>query len=163
MSEHVGDGVGVRMAARLRVMADGGSISISGDSIKVDKADAVTMLLTAATDYRGDDPLLISGRQLDAASEKNYEILKQDHVADYQKYFKRVDFDLGKTDAVYFATDARIDAMKNGNVDPQLVELVLSVWALFADQQFAARDACLQTFRGYGLMGLIRRGVRIII
>ena len=123
MSEHVGDGVGVRMAAKLRVLADGGSISISGDSIKVDKADAVTMLLTAATDYRGDDPFLISGRQLTAASEKNYEILKQDHVADYQKYFKRVDLDLGKTDAVYFATDARIDSMKNGSVDPQLVEL----------------------------------------
>jgi alpha-L-fucosidase 2 len=123
MSEHVGDGIGVQMAARLRVLPEGGSISISGDSIRIAKADAVTILLTAVTDYRGEDPFLISGSQLAAASEKNYEILKKDHVADYQKYFKRVDLDLGKTDAVYFTTDARIEAMKNGNVDPQLVEL----------------------------------------
>lgn len=123
MSEHVGDGIGVKMAVRLMVLADGGSISISGDSIRVDKADAVTILLTAATDYRGEDPFLVIQRQLTGASEKNYEKLKQEHIADFQKYFKRVDLDLGKTDAVYFATDARIDAMKNGNVDPQLVEL----------------------------------------
>jgi alpha-L-fucosidase 2 len=122
-SEHVGDGIGVRMVAMLKVMPEGGSISISGDSIRIAEADAVTMLLTAATDYRGGDPFLKSGYQLAAASEKNYEILKQDHVADYQEYFKRVDLDLGKTDAVYFATDARIDSMKNGSVDPQLVEL----------------------------------------
>jgi alpha-L-fucosidase 2 len=34
-----------------------------------------------------------------------------------------VDFSIGSTDAVYFPTDARIDAMKNGYVDPQLIEL----------------------------------------
>jgi alpha-L-fucosidase 2 len=123
MSEHVGDGTGVQMAARLKVIPEGGNINISGDSIRIDQADAVTILMAAATDYRGGDPFLISGNQLAAASEKNYEKLKQDHIADYQKYFKRVDFDLGKTDAVYFATDARIEAMKNGNIDPQLVEL----------------------------------------
>jgi alpha-L-fucosidase 2 len=105
------------------VLPEGGNISVSKDSIRIGKADAVTILLTAATDYRGGDPFLISGSQLTAASEKKYEIIKQDHIADYQKYFKRVDFDLGKTDAVYFTTDARIDAMKNGNIDPQLVEL----------------------------------------
>jgi alpha-L-fucosidase 2 len=123
MSEHVGNGIGVRMVARLKVMIEGGSMIISGDSIRVAEADAVTMLLCAATDYRGDDPFMKSDSQMTTASEKKYEKLKQDHIADYQKYFKKVDFDLGKTDAVYFATDARIDAMKNGNVDPQLVEL----------------------------------------
>jgi alpha-L-fucosidase 2 len=123
MSEHAGDGTGVIMVARLKVVPEGGSMSISGDSMRIDKADAVTMLLTAATDYRGEDPFLISGRQLSAISEKNYKKLKEEHIADYQKYFKRVELDLGKTDAVYFTTDARIDAMKNGNVDPQLVEL----------------------------------------
>jgi alpha-L-fucosidase 2 len=44
-------------------------------------------------------------------------------VADYQQYFSRVDLDLGVTDAVYFPTDSRIEAMKNGNIDPHLVRL----------------------------------------
>jgi alpha-L-fucosidase 2 len=123
MTEHVGNGNGVIMVALLKVIPDGGNMNISGDSIRVAEADTVTMLLTAATDYRGGDPFLKAGYQLATASEKNYEMLKQDHIADYQKYFKRVDLDLGKTDAVYFPTDARIEAMKNGNADPQLVEL----------------------------------------
>jgi len=123
MTEHVGDGTGVIMVAMLKVISEGGSMSISGDSVRIAEADAVTILLSAATDYRGGDPFLKAGYQLAAASEKNYKKLKEDHIADYQKYFKRADLDLGKTDAVYLATDARIDAMKNGNEDPQLVEL----------------------------------------
>jgi alpha-L-fucosidase 2 len=96
MTEHVGDGAGVIMVASLEVIPEGGSMSISGDNIRVAEADAVTMLLGAATDYRGGDPFLKSGYQLAAASEKNYEKLKEDHIADYQRYFKMVDLDLGR-------------------------------------------------------------------
>jgi len=123
MSEHVGNGTGVQMAARMKLLPEGGTISVSGDSVCIEEADAVTILLTASTDYRGEDPMEVSGRQLTIAAEKNYKTLREDHIADYQKYFKRVDLDLGKTDAVFFTTDARIDAMKNGNIDPQLIEL----------------------------------------
>jgi alpha-L-fucosidase 2 len=123
LSEHVGSGTGVFMVSRLKVIPEGGSLRVSGDSLVVKDADAATLLLVAATDYRGGDPLAITRQQLDAASARSYEDLYRDHVADYQHYFKRVELDLGKTDAVYFPTDSRIEAMKNGNVDPQLVEL----------------------------------------
>jgi alpha-L-fucosidase 2 len=123
MSEHVGNGTGVLFVARLKLLNDGGNLSISGDSIRITDADTLTMLLTSATDYRGDDPFSVTSHQMQAAAAKGYEKLRQEHVADYQEYFKRVDLDLGSTDAVYFTTDARIDAMKNGNTDPQLVEL----------------------------------------
>ncbi|MFD3000356.1 glycoside hydrolase N-terminal domain-containing protein [Pontibacter toksunensis] len=123
MSEHVGDGTGVRMVTRVKVLREGGTLQVAGENIRVENADAVTLLLTAATDYRGSDQLAKAATQLATAAKKDYESLKKDHIADYQKYFKRVDLHLGITDAAYFPTDARLVAMQNGNIDPHLVEL----------------------------------------
>lgn len=123
MSEHVGDGVGVKMVARLKVMNEGGTVTVNGESIRMEKANAVTLVLTAATDYRGKDPLMLSQEQMSAVANKNYEQLKKDHIADYQQYFKRVDLDLGTSDGTYFPTDARILAMQNGYIDPNLLKL----------------------------------------
>ncbi len=123
LSEHVGRGTGVYLVVRLKVMTERGRLRIAGDSLIVERADAATLLLSAATDYRGGDPDSISRQQIDEASDRSYEEILNDHIADYRKYFSRVDLDLGRTDAVYFPTDSRIEAMKNGNVDPQLVQL----------------------------------------
>ncbi|MBN2610335.1 MAG: glycoside hydrolase family 95 protein [Bacteroidales bacterium] len=123
MSEHVGNGIGVKLVSRLKVIPDGGTVISGGDSIGIEKANAVTILLTAATDYRGGDPWKITAQQMDAASLKSYSSLKEAHVADYRSYFDKVKFDIGSTDAVYFPTDSRIDAMKNGYVDPHLIQL----------------------------------------
>ena len=56
MNEHIGDGIGVKMFARLKLIAEGGTMSSGGDSIRVEKANSVTIFLTAATDYFGADP-----------------------------------------------------------------------------------------------------------
>ena len=123
VSEHVNGGVGVKMVLRLKVLREGGTITATGGSMAVAGADAVTLLVTAATNYRGDDPLALAGNQLATAQKKAYAQLKADHSQDYQTYFKRVDLDLGKSDAVYFPTDTRVLAMQKGNVDPQLLAL----------------------------------------
>src|SRR4030042_1051476 len=123
MSEHTGNGIGVKTVTRLKVVPEGGSMISGGDSIRIEKANSVVLLLTAATDYRGGEPGQLTAKQMESASAKTYDELKESHIADYQQYFKRVDLRLGSTDAVYFPTDARIDAMKNGYVDLQLIEL----------------------------------------
>ncbi len=123
MDEHVGDGIGVKMTTRLRLIPEGGTTKSGTDSIRVDKADAVTILLTAATDYFGNDPSIVSADQMEAVSRRLFADIKKDHVADYQSFFKRVDLDLGSSDGNYFTTDARITAMQNGYVDIDLIEL----------------------------------------
>jgi alpha-L-fucosidase 2 len=123
MTEDVGDGVGVKMVGRLKVVNENGTVSLVGDSLSVEKADAVTLLLTAATDYRGADPMAISAAQVSKMNNRNYEAIKKDHVADYQQYFKRVDLNLGTSDGSYFPTDARLAATQNGYVDAQLIKL----------------------------------------
>ncbi len=123
MTEHVGDGIGVKLAARLKVLADGGSISSSGDSIRIEKAHSVTLFLTAATNYFGNDEKTLSQQHMNAVSGKEYEKIRTSHVTDYQSLFKRVSLDLGESDGNWFTTDARIAAMQNGYVDTDLLEL----------------------------------------
>jgi alpha-L-fucosidase 2 len=72
MNEHIGDGIGVKMTARLKLITEGGTTKSGGDSIRVDKADAVTIFLTAATDYFGKDPRIVTEGQLSAGAGMNY-------------------------------------------------------------------------------------------
>lgn len=123
MNEHVGNGTGVKMFSRLKVLSDGGAIISGSDSISVQKANSATILLTAATDYYGGDPSLITNTQLEAVSGIEYNNIKNYHIRDYQSFFKRVDLDLGSCDGSYYTTDARVAAMQNGYVDPDLIEL----------------------------------------
>lgn len=123
MTEHIGNGIGVKMAARLKLIAEDGITSSGADSIRVEKATSVTILLTASTDYFGTDPAVVSANQMNAVTNLNYQEIKRSHIADYQSFFNRVDLDLGSGDGNYFTTDARISAMQNGYVDTDLIEL----------------------------------------
>lgn len=123
MTEHIGDGIGVKMATLALFLPENGSISASGDSVRIEGAKAVTILLTAATDYRGDDPVSAVKAQMQAAAGKTYQNLKEAHIKDYQKFYLRMDLDLGSSDGAFFPTGARIEALKNGYIDTDLIEL----------------------------------------
>ena len=87
-----------------RVLVKGGKVSGAGDSLKVEGASEAVVLLTCGTSfvldyakgYRGANPH-DAAQRLDAAAKKSYAKLKFAHVADYQKYFRRVSL---KLDAV---------------------------------------------------------------
>jgi len=123
MNEHVGDGKGVKMFTRLKVITDGGNLSSTGDSITVFNANNATIYIAASTDYFGDEPSSNTSKQLKNAVIQPYSKIKQAHISDYQSLFKRVDLDLGSGDGKYFTTDARIAAIQNGYADPDLLEL----------------------------------------
>jgi alpha-L-fucosidase 2 len=123
MNEHTGNGNGVKLFSRLKLISDGGTVSSAGDSIRVEKANSATILVTAATDYFEADPAATTKAQIDAVAQRKFEDIKRDHIADYQSFFKRVDLDLGSSDGNYFTTDARIAAMQNGYIDTDLIEL----------------------------------------
>lgn len=121
--EHVGNGIGVKMSGRLRVVADGGTISSAGDSVRVEKGNSVTIFMTGATNYFGADPVETTSAQIAKAASKTFIELRKNHIADYQSLFNRVSLDLGSGDGSFFTTDARITAMQNGYVDTDLIEL----------------------------------------
>jgi alpha-L-fucosidase 2 len=134
MSGQLNDGKdgdsGMKYIARLRAILDGGKIGAVDNGLRIEGANAVTLLLTAATDYklqppnyRGDPPDKKTADQLAAAAAKPYADLLKAHLADYRKLFRRVDLDLGRNNAADWPTDERLKALQGGANDPQLAAL----------------------------------------
>jgi alpha-L-fucosidase 2 len=125
------DGKGVRYVARVRVLNQGGQVSVNGDVLRVNNADEVVLLISAGTDYQGfagrqtKDPLAATLEDLNRAAKKSYETLRQTHVADYQKYFQRVSLQLEHLDAAAAEkpTPERLKAAESGPGDPSLAAL----------------------------------------
>jgi len=114
---------GTRFAARLRMLTEGGRRRIGGDRLSVVGADSVTFLLSAATDYRYDDFEKVAKTQLDAAANKTFEQLRDDHVADHRSLFDRVTFHLD-VPSNGEPIDKRLEAVKADGEDPGLVPLL---------------------------------------
>jgi alpha-L-fucosidase 2 len=128
--------VGVRFAAALEAVPDGGRLRTDGDALIVEDAASVTLLLTAATDVRHRDPAAEAIRTADAAAAKPFARLRADHVADYRRLFTRVTLSLppeagapppeGGSDKAGDGdrpTDERLKAAAAGRLDPQLIPL----------------------------------------
>jgi alpha-L-fucosidase 2 len=118
-----GEHPGVHFEARLKAVSEGGSVAADGNRLHIDRADSVTLLLAASTDYHGGDPANQTAGQLDAVAGKSYQALREAHVADHQRLFRRVDLDLGPSANTKLPTDQRLEAMKRGDADPQLIAL----------------------------------------
>ncbi|MEV7094835.1 glycoside hydrolase N-terminal domain-containing protein [Amycolatopsis sp. NPDC051045] len=118
----------VRFLALVSAVAEGGSTSSSGGTLRVANADAVTLLISIGTsyvDYRtvNGDYQGIARARLNAAQALSYDALRSRHVADYQKLFGRTTLDLGRTAAADQPTDVRI-AQHNTATDPQFSALL---------------------------------------
>ena len=116
---------------RVRVQAAGGTVRSRGNSLVVDRANEVTVLLVADTNYlldydkhyRGADPHEAAVRQLEDASSKSYEELKQSSTADYRRLFDRVRFELPRGSGSAQPTDLRLSQYRDGHEDPALAAL----------------------------------------
>jgi alpha-L-fucosidase 2 len=114
---------GVRFRAEVGATASGGRVEAVGDSLQVTGADSVTLTIVAATDYREKDLARACDRDLTAAS-RRFETLRQEHVGDYQRLFRRMKLEL-PVDAAARAlpTDERLKRLQNGASDEDLLAL----------------------------------------
>ena len=120
-----GEPRGMKFEAHLAAVLTGGALSVSEGHLVVEGADALVLLVAAATDYRGGDPAAHCRATLDAVARKPFEMLRAEHVADHRRLFRRVDLALhGKTDEADLAklpTDERLRRVKRGGADAGLV------------------------------------------
>jgi alpha-L-fucosidase 2 len=117
----------LKFQARVRVFADGGKASATTDTISVAGADSATLFIAAATSYKSfkdvsGDPETLTKRALAAASRKSYAKLLKAHIAEHQRLFRRVVFNLGTSDAMKLPTDERIKRFPDAD-DPQFATL----------------------------------------
>lgn len=88
--------------AQIKVLNEGGSLSLSSNQITVANANAVTVLLAAATNFSPTSPTYTTSclvhdtvtGHIGNASLKTYAKLKTSHMADYQSLFNRVSLSL---------------------------------------------------------------------
>ncbi len=117
----------LKFQVRVRVLNQGGQLNSAKDTISVVNADSVTILIAAATSYKNyadvsGDPEAITKKQIEGAALKTYKTLQDAHIQEYQRLFRRVQLDLGSTDAIKNPTDQRI-ANFGQTHDPQLAAL----------------------------------------
>lgn len=92
-------GDGMHYLARLKAKIKGGKQSATSENLIIEGADEAVIILAASTDYlpvypeyKGRDYENITRKTMDDAFGKSFHNLKKDHIADYQKFYKRVDF-----------------------------------------------------------------------
>ncbi len=136
--------------ARLQVTAEGGRIIAGEGRITVQDADSATLLLTAATNYKSyndlsKDPAKAARDAVAKASRKSFTLLRNAHLADHRSLFRRVNLNLGRTDAANAPTDERIRKFKNGD-DPHLAAMFFQFgrYLLIASSRPGSQPANLQ-------------------
>jgi alpha-L-fucosidase 2 len=115
---------GVEVACLARVINDGGEISAGQDSLQVAHANSITLLIAVATSYAGHEPANRCREVLQNASGRTYVQLRQRHISDHQRLFRRVQIELGSAQAkTSTPTDRRRKAVETGASDPGLCAL----------------------------------------
>lgn len=140
----------VKFNAVAKFITKGGNTSISGKSVSVNNADEVTILISIATnftDYKtlNTDEVLKSRKYISEAEHKNFKTLFKNHLKTYQNYFKRVDIDLGISEAAKNPTDIRVKNFASG-YDPELISLYYQFgrYLLISSSQPGGQPANLQ-------------------
>ncbi|MHC4912894.1 MAG: glycoside hydrolase family 95 protein, partial [Planctomycetota bacterium] len=105
---------GVRYESHLRVIPEGGKLTVTEKGLRLEGANAATLLIVAATDYRGDDPASACKQYMASAARKSYLELRRAHVREHRRLFRRVSLNLGTDEAVAKPTDVRLKAAING-------------------------------------------------
>jgi alpha-L-fucosidase 2 len=120
------DQPGMRFAAVLKVLAEGGSVRSAGERLQISGANSVTILFSNATSFRnyrdiGGDALGAAQTYVQPASKQPYDLLRQRHVDDFRRLFSRVQLRLGEDHSTE-TTDRRIKNFVE-NEDPGLLAL----------------------------------------
>jgi alpha-L-fucosidase 2 len=138
----------LRFEARVRIVATGGTRMSSGGAVSVSGADAVTLLIAAATSFRNyedvsADPAARVAAALGSASRKTVDALRAAHVRDYQQLFNRVSLDVGPSATA--PTDERVRGFAAGD-DPGLAALYFQYgrYLLIASSRTGSQPANLQ-------------------
>jgi len=117
----------LKFQCRVRIMTTGGRTTVDPKQISVANTDSAMLLIAAATSYKSfkdvtGDPETLTKNHINAASQKYFEALRKDHIAEHQRLFRRVNLDLGTTAMAKLPTDERIRNPEKTN-DPQLATL----------------------------------------
>lgn len=122
------------------VPTSGGTVAPAGnESLQITDASEVLIYVAADTDYKNEYPVYRTGvtadelaqsvaETVDKAVAKGFDKVKEDHVADYESIFDRLELDLGHTVSSK-PTDELLAAYKNGTAtEPEKRQLEVMLY-----------------------------------
>ncbi len=124
-------GAHMKFAGRIKAVSKGGSLTASGNSIFVEKADEVVVSVAMNTDYnfeklnfdRSIDPMGLCIGQLNSLEGKDYKLLLERHTRDHESVMGRVSLIMGDPSMAEVPTDERLDRVRKEADDPALAAL----------------------------------------
>ncbi|MGM9759396.1 MAG: glycosyl hydrolase family 95 catalytic domain-containing protein [Parabacteroides sp.] len=119
------DAPGIGYVARVRILLPkGGSLTAENSSLKVENASEAVVLVSMATEYLYPGQYQQQAASLLAASEnKEYSVLRKEHVNAYRELYGRVELDLGRNERSQLPMDERLVAFAENPDDPELSTL----------------------------------------
>jgi alpha-L-fucosidase 2 len=120
---------GTRFTTLLQIKNTEGKVTNTSSTLTVKNASEVIIYVSVATSFNGFDKnpategiddVTVAWQNLNKAILKPFDKLKENHIADYQKFYNRVTLDLGKTTAPDLATDERLLRYADGKEDKNL-------------------------------------------
>jgi alpha-L-fucosidase 2 len=120
---------GTRFTGLVQIKKTDGTITSSRETLTLKDATEAIIFVSVATSFNGFDKnpaseglddVAIAAQNLTKAYVKPFDKLKESHIADYQKFFNRVNLDLGKTTAPDLPTDERLLRYADGKEDKNL-------------------------------------------
>ena len=127
-ADYLGVAGQLRYVSRLRAIPRGGEMRVADADLVVRGADEVLLLVAAATNFVNykdvsADPDARVGSALEAAAGKTFQALRDAHLAEHRRLFRRVSFRLPRTGDSALPTDERLKRF-DGTNDPDLAALV---------------------------------------
>ncbi|MDX1682375.1 MAG: glycoside hydrolase N-terminal domain-containing protein, partial [Phycisphaeraceae bacterium] len=130
-ASHGGHKPGVRFAGAVRVVVDRGEVLTDTDTLHVENAGEIVIVVGVATDYHWDDPssprpvdlVAEATEHVNQAAEAGFEAILERHLADHGERFGRVHLTLGPPADDAVPTDRRVATYHDGKEDPALEAL----------------------------------------
>jgi len=120
---------GTRFTGLVQIKKTDGTVTSSRETLTLKDATEAIIFVSVATSFNGFDKnpaseglddVAIAAQNLTKAYATPFNKLKENHIADYQKFFNRVNLDLGKTTAPDLPTDERLLRYADGKEDKNL-------------------------------------------
>ncbi len=148
------EGKGMHFEARVQAVTENGFVSSESNRLRVTGAKAVTFLIAAKTGFQGYDRApagtaaeiaAACEKQIEAVRGQSYEALRDAHVADHRKLFRRVSLELPNLSDPALDTAERLRAFP-ARPDPSLAALYFQYgrYLLIASSRPGTQPANLQ-------------------
>ncbi|MFZ0429093.1 MAG: glycoside hydrolase family 95 protein [Acidobacteriota bacterium] len=144
-------GKGLRYEASLVARLDGGTSEANDSGLEITQADAVTLILSINTSFVSykdisGDPAARCRKVLAGVADKDYATLYRRHVDDFKGLMGRVSLNLGDATRNDGPTDERLQAARDGAVDPSLDALCFQFgrYLLASSSRIGGQPANLQ-------------------